>query len=274
MVQIKSAREIELMRKAGELTANVLFHLSKMVEAGVTLSDLDAAAEKMTRDAGAVPAFKGYLGYKHTLCTSVNEQVVHGIPKKRALVPGDIIGLDFGLVLNGYFGDSAITVAVGEISPDASKLMQVTKDSLYAGIDASRAGNTLKDVARAIEETVKPHGFSIVREFVGHGIGQKLHEDPQVPNYAAGASSLKLREGMTIAIEPMVNAGTHTVKVLEDKWTAVTADSKLSAHFEHSILITNGDPEILTTWEKLPQAVRKELNGQRGVYGERGPNPS
>lgn len=273
MVQIKSDREIELMRKSGALVAQILYELSKQAVPGTTLIELDTAAEKMTRDAGAIPAFKGYHGYKHTLCTSVNEVVVHGVPRARKLVEGDIIGLDFGLVLGGYFGDSAITVAVGKISDEASKLMQITKDSLWAGIDASRVGNTLKDIGKAVEETVKPHGYSVVREFVGHGIGQKLHEDPQVPNYASGASSLKLRAGMTIAIEPMINAGAHTVKVLEDKWTAVTTDNKLSAHFEHSILITEGDPEILTTWDKLSPEALSELKGQRGIYGQRGPNP-
>ena len=178
--------------------------------------------------------------------------MVHGIPTARKLKDGDIVGFDFGLILEGFYGDSAVTVPVGEVSEEAKKLMTATRDSLYAGIRMSRAGNTLRDVARAIEETVRPFNYGIVREFVGHGIGQKLHEEPQVPNYEAGASNLKLRPGMTIAIEPMINVGTAAVRVLDDRWTAVTVDGKLSAHFEHTIAITDGDPEILTEWSDRP----------------------
>ncbi len=207
MLTIKSKERIEIMRQAGNRVAKILEHLTSMVEPGVTLAELDRKAEEMTLELGAVPAFKGYMGYRHSLCTSVNQQVVHGIPSSRKLVEGDIIGLDFGLVYQGYYGDSAITVPVGKVSDKAKKLMRATRDSLYSGIAASRAGNTLKDVARAIEGTVKPFGYGIVREFVGHGIGQKLHEDPQIPNYEEGASNLKLRAGMTIAIEPMINEG-------------------------------------------------------------------
>jgi methionyl aminopeptidase len=249
MLHVKSKRELEIMRHSGKLVAQVLQRLAKMAEPGITLLDLDAEAERLTLEAGATPAFKGYQGYKHSLCTSVNEQVVHGVPSARKLKDGDIVGLDFGLVYDGFYGDSAITVPIGEVSEAAHQLMKATVDSLYAGIAASRAGNTLKDVARAIESTVKPMGYGIVREFVGHGIGQKLHEEPQVANYEAGASGLKLRAGMTIAIEPMINEGTHSVKVLGDRWTAVTQDGKLSAHFEHTIAITEGDPEILTVWD-------------------------
>ncbi len=279
MVQIKSKREIDLMRQAGKLVAKVLMQLTEKAKPGVTLEELDRLAEELTLSYGAKPAFKGYIGYKHTLCTSVNEQVVHGIPSKRELKDGDIIGLDFGLVYNGFYGDSAVTVSVGEnISDRAMKLMQVTKDSLYAAIDASRAGNTLKDIAKAIEATVTPHGYGIVREFVGHGIGMKLHEDPQIPNYEAGASGFKLKPGMTIAIEPMINEGTHQVKVLSDKWTAVTADSKLSAHYEHTLCITDGEPEILTSWDDAFQNTFQSLTSfsdwKKGAYGERGLNPS
>jgi len=249
MLHLKSKRELDIMRQAGAMVAQVLQRLAKMVEPGLTLEQLDQEAEKMTLGFGAVPAFKGYQGYRHTLCTSVNEQVVHGVPSERKLLEGDIIGLDFGLVYDGFFGDSAITVPVGKVSDEAKTLMRATADSLYAGIAASRAGNSLRDVARAIESTVKPLGYGVVREFVGHGIGTKLHEDPQVPNYEAGATGLKLRPGMTIAIEPMVNAGKPGVKVLSDRWTAVTVDGKLSAHYEHSIAITEGEPEILTDWE-------------------------
>jgi len=278
MVHIKSQREIELMRQAGKLVAKVLMTIVEAAKPGVKLEELDRLAEDLTLSYGAKPAFKGYIGYKHSLCTSVNEQVVHGIPSGRILVDGDIVGFDFGLVINGFYGDSAVTIPIGtNISQRARKLMQITKDSLYAGIDASRAGNTLKDVARAIESTVTPHGYGVVREFVGHGIGQKLHEDPQIPNYEAGATSFKLKPGMTIAIEPMINEGTHQVKVLADKWTAVTTDSKLSAHYEHSLLITEGDPEILTAWpiafSNTFQTLSSFNEWRKGAYGERGLNP-
>ena len=236
------------MRQSGKLVSQVLQQLALMVREGVSLIELDTEAERLTRSYGAIPAFKGYMGFKHSLCTSVNEQIVHGVPSARKLKNGDIIGLDFGLIFEGYFGDSAVTVPVGPISDEAKQLMKTTRDALYAGIGASRAGNTLRDVGRAIEQTVRPRGYGIVREFVGHGIGQKLHEDPQVPNYESGASNLALRPGMTIAIEPMINEGKSGVKVLGDRWTAVTVDGKLSAHYEHTIAITEGDPEILTDW--------------------------
>lgn len=249
MVNIKSKRELDIMREAGRRLARILETIAGLAKPGVTLLELDQEAERLTLAASSKPAFKGYLGYRNTLCTSVNEQVVHGIPSSRKLSDGDIIGLDYGLVYEGFYSDSAVTVPVGKVSDVARNLMKVTATSLYAGIDACRVGNTLKDVARAVEGAVKPHGYGIVREFVGHGIGQRLHEDPQVPNYESGASSLKLKAGMTIAIEPMINLGTHQVKVLEDRWTAVTVDGKLSAHFEHSVAITENGPEVLTEWE-------------------------
>jgi methionyl aminopeptidase len=252
MVTIKSKRELDIMREAGKRVAQVLMTVTKMVKPGISLLELDQAAEKLTYECGATPAFKGYMGYKHSLCTSVNEQVVHGIPSQRKLKDGDIVGLDFGLVYNGFYGDSAVTIGVGPIPDRARQLMQATRTSLYAGIGKAKAGNTLKDVALAIEEAVRPFRYGIVREFVGHGIGQKLHEEPQVPNYEAGASTMKLRPGMTIAIEPMINEGTPAVRVLEDRWTAVTMDGKLSAHFEHTIAITDGDAEILTEWTERP----------------------
>ncbi|MBM4303452.1 MAG: type I methionyl aminopeptidase [Deltaproteobacteria bacterium] len=278
MIYIKSNRELELMRKSGKLVAKVLMSLAKAAVPGTKLIELDRLAEEMTLSFGAKPSFKGYIGYKHSLCASVNEQVVHGVPSERILREGDIIGLDFGLNYQGFHGDSAITVAVGNVSDEAKLLMSVTKMALYAGIDAARAGNTVRDVATAIESVVKPHSFGIVKEFVGHGIGQKLHEDPQIPNYAAGASSVKLKPGMTIAIEPMVNRGTHKVKVLADRWTAVTEDGQLSAHYEHSIAITDGEPEILTAWESVlndpdSQELVNHLK-ERSKYGQRGPNPA
>ena len=249
MVTVKSKVELEAMRECGKLVSRVLQATVEQIKIGSTLEELDKFAEEMSLDLGAKPAFKGYMGYAHTLCTSVNEQVVHGIPSDRRLKDGDIVGLDFGLIFNGFYGDSAVTVPVGKITTEALELMKVTRDSLYAGIDACRPGNTVRDVARAVEQTIRPFKFGIVREFVGHGIGQKLHEDPQIPNYEAGASSLKLRAGMTICIEPMVNRGGSAVRVLDDRWTAVTVDGQLSAHFEHTIAITDGEPEVLTEWE-------------------------
>lgn len=249
MVSVKSQRELDLMRQAGKLVSEVLREVAAMVRPGITLLELDAAAEALTLERGAKPAFKGYHGYRHTLCTSVNEQVVHGIPTDRVLKEGDIVGCDYGLVFNGFYGDSAVTVPVGTISKRSAQLMRATRDALYAAIDASREGNTIKDVARAVEETVKPFGYGIVREFVGHGIGTRLHEDPQIPNYAAGASTMKLKRGMTICIEPMINEGVSRVKVLDDQWTAVTEDGKLSAHFEHTLAITDGPAEVLTEWD-------------------------
>lgn len=240
------------MREAGRQVAAVLAQVAKMVQPGISLADLDREAERLTLELGSVPAFKGYMGYRHSLCTSVNEQVVHGIPGPRKLKAGDIVGLDFGLVHQGFYGDSAVTIGVGEISSVAKKLMKATRDSLYAGIAQARSGNTLRDIAGAIEETVRPMHYGIVREFVGHGIGTKLHEEPQVPNYQAGASSLRLRPGMTLALEPMINEGTAAVRVLDDRWTAVTVDGKLSAHFEHTIAITEGAPEIFTEWSEGP----------------------
>lgn len=277
MVQIRSKRELDLMRKSGELVARVLFELTKATKPGTTLLELNNLAEELTLSMGAKPAFKGYMGYAHSLCTSVNEQVVHGVPSNRKLEEGDIIGLDFGLVYNGFYGDSAVTVPVGKVNPRAKELMQATKDSLWAAIDAARAGNTLKDVARAIESVVKPRGYGIVREFVGHGIGQKLHEEPQVPNYEAGASALKLKAGMTIAIEPMINEGTERVKVLNDKWTVKTEDGRLSAHYEHTIAITDAEAEILTSWHSVLKEETDKGNTSelwKGAYGERGSNPS
>jgi methionyl aminopeptidase len=250
MVTVKSKRELDIMRECGKLVARVLQATVDQVKAGVTLQELDRYAEELSLSVGAKPAFKGYMGFQHTLCTSVNEQVVHGIPSARKLKDGDIVGLDFGLIYQGFYGDSAVTVPVGKVSAEAQKLMTATRDSLYAGIRACVAGNTIRDIARAVESVVLPFKYGIVREFVGHGIGQKLHEDPQIPNYEAGASNLKLKPGMTICIEPMINCGGPSVRVLEDRWTAVTVDGKLSAHFEHTIAITDGEPEVLTEWDQ------------------------
>lgn len=266
------------MRKAGQRTARVLMQLSKHAKPGVTLLELNDLAEKLTLSYGAKPAFKGYMGFKHTLCSSVNEQVVHGIPSSRELKDGDILGLDFGLVFEGFYGDSAVTIPIGNVSTKANQLIQTTKDSLYAAIDVCHPGKTLKDIARAIEGTVRPLSYGVVREFVGHGIGTKLHEDPQIPNYVEAAQNIMLKPGMTIAIEPMINEGTHEIRVLQDKWTTVTKDGKLSAHYEHTILITENGPEVLTSWKTADSETdlgdSLGFDWLKGAYGERGPNPS
>jgi methionyl aminopeptidase len=210
--------------------------------------DLEKTAEKRIREAGAKPAFKGYYDYPCVLCTSINQEVVHGIPSsERVLVAGDIVSIDCGVVLDGYYGDAAITVPVGDgILPELTRLLKVTEQSLYLGIEAARVGNTIGDVGSAVQQLVESNGFSVVREFVGHGIGTRLHEDPQVPNYGLPGHGPKLREGMVLAIEPMVNAGGPGVRVLDDKWTAVTEDGRASAHFEHCVAITRNGPVILT----------------------------
>src|ERR1700723_1255334 len=244
----KSPSEIEKMRHSGQIVRQVLNHVKSMVAPGVTTMDLEKAADKLIADLGAKPAFKGYYDYPCVLCTSVNEEIVHGIPsEKRELKEGDIVSIDCGVVLEGYYGDAAITVPVSEtVKPELRKLLTVTEESLYRGIDQARVGNSVGDVGAAVQEHVEAAGFSVVREFVGHGIGTHLHEEPQVPNYGARGHGAKLREGMVIAIEPMVNFGKPGSRVLEDKWTAVTADGSFSAHFEHCVAVTKDGPVILT----------------------------
>ena len=246
MIVCKSPAEIERMRAANALVADVLAELARLVSPGVTTNDLDAAAERLVRDGGAEPAFKGYRGYPSTLCASVNEQVVHGIPSGRALGEGDIISLDMGVKLNGYYGDSAVTVPVGRVSDEAAKLLRITRESLEKGIAQVRLGGRISDIGHAIQQHVEAHGFSVVREFVGHGIGAALHEDPQIANYGEPGRGPRLAEGMTLAIEPMVNIGRPAVKVLADGWTAVTRDGSLSAHFEHTVAVTKAGPLVLT----------------------------
>ena len=246
MIVCKSPAEIERMRAANALVAEVLAELARMVAPGVTTRDLDARAEKLVRDGGAEPAFKGYRGYPSTLCASVNEQVVHGIPSGRALDEGDIISLDMGVKLNGYYGDSAVTVPVGRVSDEAAKLLRITRESLERGIEQVRLGGRISDIGHAIQQHVEAHGFSVVREFVGHGIGAALHEEPQIANYGEPGRGPRLAEGMTLAIEPMVNVGRPAVKVLADGWTAVTKDGSLSAHFEHTVAVTKDGPLVLT----------------------------
>jgi methionyl aminopeptidase len=244
----KSPSELDKMRASGHIVRQVLDTVRAMVKPGVTTMDLERAAEQKIKELGAKPAFKGYYDYPCVLCTSVNQEIVHGIPSpKRMLKEGDIVSIDCGVVLNGYYGDAAITVPVGEkLAPEVLKLLEVTEASLYRGIAAAQIGNTVGDVGAAVQELVEANGFSVVREFVGHGIGTRLHEDPQVPNYGTRGHGARLREGMVIAIEPMVNAGTPGARVLDDKWTAVTEDGSFSAHFEHCVAVTENGPVILT----------------------------
>ncbi|MGO9124195.1 MAG: type I methionyl aminopeptidase [Terriglobales bacterium] len=244
----KSTAEIEKMRRSGRCVREVLNLLSSLVAPGVTTMDLERAAEKKIKELGAKPAFKGYYNYPCVLCTSVNEEIVHGIPsEKRVLKAGDIVSIDCGVVLDGYYGDAAITLPVDDsVQPEVRKLLDVTEASLYKGIEQAVIGNTVGDVGAAVQQCVEANGFSVVREFVGHGIGTRLHEEPQVPNFGERGQGAKLREGMVLAIEPMVNYGKAETRVLEDKWTAVTVDGSRSAHFEHCVAVTKDGPVILT----------------------------
>jgi methionyl aminopeptidase len=247
MISLKSPRELDLMRKAGAIVAQILDEMANIAKPGMTTGEIDRFAEKRIQDLGAQPAFKGYHGFPATVCISVNDEVVHGIPSpKRVLKDGDIVGLDFGVIYQGWYGDSARTVTVGTVKPEVQKLVDVTRESLYKGIEQCREGNRVFDIGHAVQNYVEGFGFSVVREFVGHGIGRSLHEEPQVPNYGPKGKGTLLKVGMVLAIEPMINAGSHEVKVLSDGWTAVTVDRSLSAHFEHTVAITPNGPEILT----------------------------
>ncbi len=246
MIIIKSPREIEQLKRSNAIVAEVFGELKGMIVSGVTTRELDQVAEDYIRSKGARPAFKGYRGFPASLCTSINEEVVHGIPGQRRLKEGDIIGLDVGVNYQGYFGDAAFTFPVGEVDSEAKRLLDVTEKALYIGIEKARAGNRLFDISYAIQRWVESHGFSVVRDFVGHGIGRELHEDPQVPNFGAPHQGPRLEKGMVFSLEPMVNEGTYEVRVLSDGWTVVTADGKRSAHFEHTIAITEDGVEILS----------------------------
>ena len=242
MIILKTPAEIEIMAEASRVVAEVLEIIRKEVRSGISTDDLDRLAEKEIRARGATPAFKGYRNYPKTLCASVNEQVVHGIPSGRKLKDGDIIGLDLGAIVGGFYGDSAVTVAVGRVSEKIATLVQVTEESLYLGIEQAVVGNRLTDISHAVQRHIESAGYSVVTEFVGHGIGRHLHEEPQVPNYGKPGQGPRLQSGMVLAIEPMVNMGGGAVRVLEDRWTAVTADGSLSAHFEHTISIQPSGP--------------------------------
>ncbi len=257
MIVCRSTSELEQMREAGRLVGEVLTELAAAVAPGVSTADLDDLAEKRIRQAGATPAFKGYHGYPATICASINDEVIHGIPSgRRVLNEGDIISIDVGASLDGYFGDSAVTLPVGQISESAAALLRVTEESLYKAIETAKPGKRISDIGHAVQKHVEAYGFSVVREFVGHGIGQRMHEEPQIPNYGEPGHGPRLAEGMVLAIEPMVNAGTAAVKVLADGWTAVTRDNSLSAHFEHTVAVTAGDPWILTARD-VPVSARR-----------------
>ncbi len=247
MIVCKSPTELEKMRRSGLLVWEILQELKEMCRPGLSTEELERAAARRMRQAGVRPAFKGYYGYPCVLCTSINNEIVHGIPSPRRLLKeGDILKVDTGVEVDGYFGDSAVTIPVGQISPELERLLRVTQESLALGIEQARMGNRLGDVCAAVQTHVEAHGYSVVREFVGHGIGRNLHEDPQVPNYGTRGQGPRLREGMVLAIEPMVNTGSAQARVLDDKWTAVTADGGFSAHFEHTVAVTQNGPWILT----------------------------
>lgn len=247
MVHLKTEQEISKIRKASQIVARTLQILGEHVQEGITTKELDRIAESEIRKEGGLPAFKGYRGFPATLCVSVNEEIIHGIPSGKKLKKGDIVGLDLGAIWQGFYGDAARTFAVGEISEEARQLTQVTEESLRIGIKEARAGNRVGDIGYAVQQHVEAHGYSVVREFVGHGIGRSLHEDPQVPNYGKQGHGHRLKPGLVLAIEPMVCMGSNEVRMLEDNWTAVTKDGSLSAHFEHSIAITDNGPVILST---------------------------
>jgi methionyl aminopeptidase len=246
MIICKSPAEIEKLRRSGRVARGLLEELREQAQPGVSTLDLEKYVERRVAQAGARAAFKGYRGYPCCLCTSVNNEVIHGIPSERRLKIGDILSLDMGVVLDGYYGDSAITVAVGRISEASERLLRITQEALQLAIEKARLGNRLGDVSATVQRYVEGNGYSVVREFVGHGIGRQLHEEPQVPNFGQAGHGPALKEGMVLAIEPMVNAGGPAVRVLADNWTAVTADGELSAHFEHMVAVTHNGPDILT----------------------------
>ncbi len=251
MIILKTPREIQIMREANLIVADILDRIGEIVAPGITTGEMDALARKLIAKAGAIATFKGYQmrnqrPYPAAICSSVNEEIVHGIPGPRVLKEGDIVGVDVGVTHKGYVGDAARTYAVGEISPEARKLLQVTEESLYKAIERCKRGNRLRDVSGAVQAHVEANGFSVVRDFVGHGVGRKMHEPPQIPNYRGQGWNPRLEVGMVLALEPMVNEGTWQIRLLADEWTAVTADGKLSAHFEHSVAITDNGPYILS----------------------------
>ena len=252
MIHCRTRDEIEKMRRSGRVVREILTELGGMIKSGVTALELEEVAEKRIREAGGIPAFKGYRGYPNCSCVSINEQIIHGIPSSRQFQEGDIVSLDLGVVIDGYYGDSALTIPVGNIPEPVQKLLKVTEESLNLAVDKVRPGNRLGDISSTVQQHAERNGFSVVREFVGHGIGTQLHEDPQIPNFGTPGRGPVLREGMVFAIEPMVNLGTSAVRILSDHWTAVTADGGFSAHFEHMVAVTAQGPEILTALNHSP----------------------
>jgi len=249
MIIYKTSQEIAIMKKSNQIVARVLHELKAMARPGMRTRELDAYAEARARELGAVPAFKGYRGYPSSLCTSLNEEIIHGIPSERILKDGDIIGLDFGVLFEGFYGDAAVTVPVGAIGPEALRLIAVSEAAFFRGIEQMRKGNRVSDISHAIQEYVESEGFSVIRSFVGHGIGHSPHEEPQVPNFGPPGRGPKVKEGLTLAIEPMIAAGDWEEEILEDGWTAVTKDRSLSAHFEHTVAMTPRGVEILSLGE-------------------------
>jgi methionyl aminopeptidase len=247
MIIRKSKAEIEKMRVAGQIVARVLTRLSGMVEPGIATLDLDQEAERMIREAGAIPTFKGYRGFPKSICASINDEVVHGIPSKRKLQGGDIVSIDCGATYMGYVGDAAVTVPVGEVSEPVKRLLEATEQSLNLAIEQCQVGNRLHDISYAVQSYVEPLGYSVVRNYCGHGVGRAMHEEPQVPNYGKPGTGPVLREGLVIAIEPMINLGRHETKQLADGWTVITMDGRPSAHFEHTVAITQDGPQVLTS---------------------------
>lgn len=246
MIYIKSEKEIERMRRSNRAVMETLIKLGEMIEPGINIKSIEKRAEELAMEKGGIPAFKGYNGYPSSICISINEVIIHGIPHNRVLEEGDLVGLDYGILIDGFYGDAAITVPVGEVSKKVKKLLRVTEKALYEGISKARAGNRLGDISYSVQSFVERNGFSVIRDFTGHGIGRKLHEEPTIPNYGKPGTGIKIEKGMTFAIEPMVAAGSYEIEVLPDGWTAMTKDRSFSAHFEHTIAVTEGKPEILS----------------------------
>ena len=260
MIQIKSIDEIELMRESALIVSKTLGEIAKAIKPGISTLELDKIAEEFIRDHGAIPGFLGLYDFPNTLCMSPNEQVVHGIPNSDPLQEGDIISVDCGALKNGFYGDHAYTFAVGDIEKETKKLLDITKESLYVGIREFRVGKRVGDVGFAIQQFTEAHGYGVVRELVGHGLGREMHEDPEMPNYGRRGKGKKFSEGMVVAIEPMINLGTHRIKQFSDGWTIKTADNKPSAHFEHDVAILNGKPELLSTFKYINEALGIETN--------------
>ena len=260
MIIQKTAEEIELMRESALLVSKTLGEIAKVIRPGVTTLQLDKLAEEFIRDHGAEPGFLGMYGFPNSLCVSPNAQVVHGIPNNKPLEEGDVISVDCGVLKNGYYGDHAYSFEIGEVAPETKKLLQVTKESLYVGIREFRAGNRVEDVGNAIQKYCEGHGYGVVRELVGHGVGKKMHEEPEMPNYGKRGRGKLFVEGMVVAIEPMINMGTKNIKQLKDGWTILTADGKPSAHFEHNVALVDGKPELLSTFQYIYQALGIQSN--------------